>query len=103
MLFQVEENCLTVFMPGEIDHRQAEEIRTEADRLIERKHIKHVIFDFSKTEFMDSSGIGVMMGRYRKMQRLGGDVWAANVSRRMRKILTMSGVLKIIQICEEDA
>lgn len=103
MQFQVEENCLTVFLPGELDHRQAEAIRVEADQLIERKHIKHVIFDFSKTEFMDSSGIGVMMGRYRKMQLLGGDVWAANVSQRLRKILTMSGVLKIIQICEEDA
>ena len=51
---------------------------------------------------MDSSGIGVIMGRYRMVHLLGGEVWAANANDRMKKILVMSGVTKIIQIYEEE-
>ena len=51
---------------------------------------------------MDSSGIGVIMGRYRRIFMLGGEVCAVHVNERMRKILTMSGVTKIMQIYEED-
>lgn len=102
MQYQVEENCLTIFLPGEVDHHNAEEIRREADRLIEEKHIRHVIFDFKGTNFMDSSGIGVIMGRYRQIYLLGGEVWAVHASERMKKILNMSGVTKIMQIYEEE-
>ena len=65
MKYQVEENCLTIFLPSEVDHHNAEKIRRKSDRLIEKHHIKCVIFDFGETNFMDSSGIGVIMGRYR--------------------------------------
>ena len=102
MQYQVEENCLTIFLPDEVDHYHSEEIRKEADRLMMEKHIKHVIFDFEKTKFMDSSGIGVIMGRYRKIYLLGGEVWAVHANERVRKILMMSGVTKIIQFYEED-
>ncbi len=102
MQYQVEENCLTIFLPGEVDHHNAEEIRKTADKVIEEKHIKHVIFDFGQTNFMDSSGIGVIMGRYRHIFLLGGEVWAVHANERMKRILNMSGVTKIIQIYEED-
>lgn len=102
MKYQIEENCLTIFLPKELDHHQTEEIRREADRQIERNHVKYVIFDFGETSFMDSSGIGVMMGRYRKLSLTGGEVWAANLNNRMKKILKMSGAAKIIRIYEEE-
>ena len=102
MQYQVEENCLTIFLPKEVDHHNAEEIRKEADQVIAKKHIKHVIFDFSSTNFMDSSRIGVIMGRYRQIYLLGGEVWAVHVGERMKKILNMSGVTKIMQLYEED-
>ena len=73
----------------------------QADKVIEEQHIKYVIFDFGRTNFMDSSGIGVIMGRYRHIFLLGGEVWAIHTSERMRQILNMSGVTKIIQIYEE--
>ena len=85
-----------------MDHHNAEEIKREADRLIDREHIRYIIFDFADTGFMDSSGIGVIMGRYKKVYMMGGEVWAVHTSERMRKILTMSGVMKIMQIYEED-
>ena len=102
MKYQVEENCLTIFLPGELDHHNAEEIRKGADKLIEENHIKCVIFDFQETNFMDSSGIGVIMGRYKMVYLLGGEVWAVHANERMKKILTMSGVTRIIQMYEEE-
>ena len=57
MKYQVQENCLTVFLPHELDHHNAEEIRKESDHLFELNHIRYVIFDFAETNFMDSSGI----------------------------------------------
>lgn len=102
MKYQVQENCLTIFLPEDVDHHNAEEIKREADRLIDREHIRYIIFDFADTGFMDSSGIGVIMGRYKKVYMMGGEVWAVHTSERTRKILTMSGVMKIMQIYEED-
>lgn len=102
MRYQVQENCLTIFLPSELDHHNAEEIRKNADALIEQHQIKCVIFDFADTNFMDSSGIGVIMGRYKLIYLLGGEVWAVNTNERMKKILTMSGVTRIIQIYEEE-
>ena len=102
MKYQVQENCLTIYLPQEVDHHNAEEIKRYADRLIDRNHIRYVIFDFKETNFCDSSGIGVIMGRYRKVYLLGGEVCAVHTSERMKKILQMSGVTKIIRIFEEE-
>ena len=102
MKYQVQENCLTIYQPSEVDHHNAEEMRKNADTLIERNHIKFVIFDFEMTDFMDSSGIGVIMGRYKIIRLVGGEVWAVHANARIKKILTMSGMTKIMQIYEED-
>lgn len=102
MEYEVQENCLTVFMPKEVDHHNAEEIRKQTDRMLEKHCIKYVIFDFDATHFMDSSGIGVIMGRYRTVSLKGGEVWITHASERIRRILTMSGVTKMIRIYEEE-
>ena len=54
MEYQVQENCLTIYLPAEVDHHNAEEMKRKADKLIDRNHIKYVIFDFENTDFMDS-------------------------------------------------
>lgn len=102
MKYQVQENCLTIFLPYELDHHSAEEIRRESDHLVTRNHIRYIIFDFAETVFMDSSGIGMIMGRYRQIYMLGGEICAVHVNERVKKILTMSGVTKIMEIIEED-
>ena len=85
MKYQVQENCLTIYLPSEVDHHNAEEMRKNADALIERNHIKFVIFDFEMTDFMDSSGIGVIMGRYKIIRLVGGEVWAVHANARIKK------------------
>ena len=102
MDYHIYNNCLTIFLPKEVDHHNAEDIRTVADQLIQKHQIKSVIFDFERTNFMDSSGIGVIMGRYKLIYLMGGEVWAVHPNERIKKILTMSGVTRIIQIYEEE-
>ena len=102
MKYQVQENCLTIYLPHELDHHNAENIKKESDYLIDRNHIRYVIFDFKDTNFCDSSGIGVIMGRYKKVYLLGGEGCAVHTNERMKKILKMSGVTKIIQLFEEE-
>ena len=53
MKFEVQENYLTIYLPKDLDHHSAEEIKREADRLIERGHIRYVIFDFAGTELYE--------------------------------------------------
>lgn len=95
MEYQIQENCLTICLPNELDHHNAEQIRKLSDQLVEKNHIKYIFFDFQNTNFMDSSGIGVIMGRYKQVCLFGGEVWAMNTNERLKKILRMSGVTKI--------
>ena len=56
MEYQVQENCLTIFLPREVDHHNAEEVKKSADAIIEKEHIKYVIFDFEQTDFYGQFG-----------------------------------------------
>ncbi|MFT3983224.1 MAG: anti-sigma factor antagonist [Lachnospiraceae bacterium] len=96
--FQVIKSCLVIRMPKELDHHQSERIREVADAHIEGTDISHVIFDFEQTEFMDSSGIGVIMGRYKKVAIFGGKVMAIHVNPRMQKIFRISGLHKLVEV-----
>lgn len=99
--FQIRQKVLTIRMPRELDHHSAQEIRLKADRLIAEKNINQVEFDFRNTEFMDSSGIGLVMGRYQNIRLLGGIVMATHVNDRIFKILQLAGVTKVIGIDRE--
>lgn len=101
--FLVSGTRLTIYLPAEVDHHNSEELKREADRLLETENIRCIVFDFGSTGFMDSSGIGMMMGRYKNMRFMGGTVVAAHVSERIRRILTMSGICKLIDIYDGEA
>ena len=98
MEYQVQENCLTIFLPKEVDHHNAEEVKKSADAIIEKEHIKYVIFDFEQTDFMDSSGIGILIGRYRLISCFGGKVYASHPDKQIRRMLEMSGMKNIVEI-----
>lgn len=89
---------LWIQVPGELDHHNAEQICEETDRLVKERDIQEIIFDFSKTIFCDSSGIGMLMGRYKMMKALGGTVKAVQVQERVSRILMLSGIMKIIPV-----
>lgn len=95
--YEVHERCLIIRLNEELDHHNAIRIREKADKLIDRHNIKHIIFDFSGAGFMDSAGIGVIMGRYRKVIFIGGKTAVANVSSTVDRIFRLSGLYKIIE------
>lgn len=86
----------------ELDHHAVEKLRRKADYEIERYIPRKVIFDFNNVTFMDSAGIGLILGRYKNISILGGKLEVINVSETVNKILTMSGVTKLININKEE-
>ena len=98
--FKVIDNYLMVRMPEEIDHHKSSYISENADRFIVQEKVDHVVFDFENTKFMDSSGIGIILGRYKKIACFGGKVFAINADSRIRHLLMISGLHKIVEIME---
>lgn len=99
--YQLNNGCMKISMPKEVDHHCAEQLRKEADLLIGAYHIRRLIFDFAETEFMDSSGIGVIIGRTKNMGYSGGEVMAEHLNERIQKIFVVSGLHKMIKVAPE--
>lgn len=83
---------LTAFLSGEIDHHNAAEIRGTIDSQAESLRPQLLQLDFSKVQFMDSSGIGLIMGRYREMALLGGKLEVVNIPSHLERLVNLSGV-----------
>ena len=96
--YKKEDKQLVINLTEEIDHHSTEKIRRRADYEIQRHIPRKVIFNFSGVTFMDSAGIGMVIGRYKLITMLGGAVSMINVKPSVRKIFEMSGILKIIPI-----
>lgn len=96
--YQLKDGCMRISMPKEVDHHCTEQLRKETDLLIGAYHVRKLIFDFARTEFMDSSGIGVLIGRCKNMGYNGGEVLAEHLNERIQKIFVVSGLHKMIKI-----
>lgn len=88
----LSQDDLTAMLVGDIDHHTAREMRKEIDALVEKHHPTLLRLDFSAVQFMDSSGIGLIMGRYRLMTLIGGRVLVCNVPPHLKRIINLSGV-----------
>ena len=86
------DNILTAKLYGEIDHHQAPAIRQKIDGQTESLRPKELHLDFSHVSFMDSSGIGLIMGRYRQVSLIGGRLKVVNVPNSLQKIINLSGI-----------
>ena len=95
-IYQKKDKRLIFEISEDIDECVVKKIRRRLDNEIERYMPKEVIFDFNKVSFMDSAGIGLLIGRYKLVDMLGGKVEVTNLTTPVRKIFEMSGVLKII-------
>lgn len=94
-------HALVIKPDEELDESNAAKIRTEADKLIKKTGIKNVLFDMRRVSFMDSSGIGVIMGRYRTVCTLGGRVAVFGMSHNIRRIIEMSGIFDLVLITDK--
>ena len=94
-----EKKTVVVKIQSELDHHLAVQIRRTVDAKIKSSNAINIIFDFSLVEFMDSSGIGMLMGRYKMTNILGGRV-VVGMKKHIKRIIDMSGIDKIISICD---
>lgn len=93
---------LIVHLPSELDHHYTEEIRRQIDRQIQKEPISELELDFSETVFMDSAGIGMILGRYKLMQALDGRTIVSHMSSSIERILTLSGIQNYICLEKEE-
>lgn len=98
--FTVRLRTLIVTVTGDIDQHNAAQIREQVDLRISHENVKKLIFDFSKLDFMDSSGIGIIIGRYKLMTALNGSVSIIVTKPTVRKLLELSGIKRIVKICD---
>lgn len=94
--YEMIDNTLIVKFDGELDHHVAESIRTNLDDTISQHRVKNLVFDLSGMGFMDSSGIGVIIGRYKNISKLGGRVSVIHVTDQIDKIFSLAGMYSII-------
>ena len=95
IIFTVTESTLVAELLGELDHHAAEGTREKIDKAMDNYKVSGLIMDFKKVSFMDSSGIGLIMGRCRIMNEIGGVVKIKDASEQIRKIFRLSGIDRI--------
>lgn len=99
--YEIRGQALIYQMPKELDHHVAGQICKELDMLVESFAISELELDFEKTEFMDSSGIGVIIGRSKTMQFRNGKIAVAHMNRRIETIFKSVGLQKLVEVKED--
>lgn len=100
--YEVKNEVLVIRLKEDLDHHTALTVRETADTLLARSHAKNILFDFTGVDFMDSSGIGVIMGRYRQVIFQGGRVGVMGVGKNVDRIFSFSGLYKIVEKYESE-
>lgn len=93
--WKTSDHILMVKINGDIDHHTCEMLRQQVDQAVEDTKCRSILFSFAQVSFMDSSGIGVLIGRYKLVQRLGGRIAVACPSERVREIFRLSALDKL--------
>jgi stage II sporulation protein AA (anti-sigma F factor antagonist) len=96
--FDKRDDKLIVYMMGELDHHSAEEVRNKIDDRLDREKVNKLVMDFEGVTFMDSSGIGVVIGRFKKLSIKNGTVCIAKVNNTVKRVFELSGMFKIIKL-----
>lgn len=97
LTLEISPDSITAYLSGEIDHHSAAYLREKIDDAIEKNSPEELIMDFSGITFMDSSGIGLVMGRYRLMAEIGGQVTITGLDKSTQKVMKIAGLEKIVK------
>ncbi len=93
---------LLVRLEGELDHHTAEILRGKIESRLEENHVKHIILNLENLSFMDSSGIGVILGRYKQIKARNGEMIVCSISPPVKRLFDMSGLFKIIRLEKDE-
>ena len=96
--FDIKRDVLIVRLAGELDHHEAEILRNEWKDMMYKNAIKHVILNLQSVSFMDSSGLGVILGRYKETLQLGGEMVVCSLTPAIERLFDMSGLFKIVRL-----
>jgi len=94
-------DLMTVYLCGEIDHCAAEKLKGKIEALIQKSKDSPVVLDFSEVTFMDSSGVGMLIGRYKTKAVYGGSLYASGLHASVERLYRMAGLHRIIPILEQ--
>lgn len=98
--YKVSGQVMVYKMPKEVDHHVATHLCKELDVLIDSHQVKDLVLDFNQTEFMDSSGIGIIIGRSKTMRFRDGGMSVSNMGNRVETMFYAAGLYKIVQVKE---
>ncbi|ASV69132.1 anti-sigma F factor antagonist [Cytobacillus sp. FSL W7-1323] len=100
---EIKNNVLCIRLSGELDHHSADELRAKATKTIEEHDIHHIILNLEQLTFMDSSGLGVILGRYKQVKQKNGEMVVCAISPSVKRLFDMSGLFKIIRLEPTEA
>jgi stage II sporulation protein AA (anti-sigma F factor antagonist) len=98
----LKQGVLVIHLTGELDMHIADEFRMKVDLEIDKYGVKNLILNLENVSFIDSSGLGVILGRYKKLSQSGGSVSIVEVSEQVKHILELAGMLKIIKLFPDE-
>ncbi|MBR6902575.1 MAG: anti-sigma factor antagonist [Clostridia bacterium] len=94
----VKGEVVTAFLSGEIDHHSAADMREKIDSVIDTNMPSLLVLDFGGVSFMDSSGIGLVMGRYRNLQNSGAKLQITGASPQISKVMQLAGINRLAKL-----
>ncbi|MCU9595397.1 anti-sigma F factor antagonist [Caldibacillus thermolactis] len=97
-----EKQILIVRLSGELDHHTADDVREQVSTAIEKNKIRYVLMNLEDLHFMDSSGLGVILGRYKQLKQVDGEMIVCSVSPAVERLFKMSGLFKIIRFVQSE-
>ena len=99
---ETKKDVLLIRLKGELDHHTAENLRNKVSDKIEQNNIHHIILNLEELAFMDSSGLGVILGRYKQIQSQGGEMVVCSISPAVKRLFDLSGLFKIIRLVDDE-
>ena len=97
-IIMLEGSKMLIRIGDDLDHHTVQELKDHIDEMVDKGVVRDIAFDFTTTGFMDSAGIGMIMGRYKKIAPLGGEITIVGMNPAIERIIRISGIHKIIRM-----
>ncbi|MGC4376425.1 anti-sigma F factor antagonist [Fictibacillus sp. Mic-4] len=99
---EIKDNVLCIRLEGELDHHTADLLRNKVNETLEESAIRHIVLNLEGLDFMDSSGLGVILGRYKQIKSQNGEMVVCAISPSVKRLFEMSGLFKIVRLEENE-
>ena len=93
-----ENNYLVVAVMGDVDMSLTDSLRKDVDQALAEHNVNRLVFDLAEVDFIDSSGLGVILGRYKRVTAKGGKVYLAGAKPQVKKVLELSGLPRLMEL-----